>query len=293
MSLLGKKVFISYRSYGGKGYEDAQTLAHWLVNNGYCEQVVVFPPNSLSASGEQFLPYEYVELMEFILDELARCQAFVYIDTPGYSDSYFTQAEILQWRRFKDEPVVYPAQVNGNHVQLGAGTTLETLSHNLKQAWASISVGTARSYRSHLNPGLATGKYAKSCFLVGCGKCGEHFLVTRKAVYAQIKGKFRVACPHCGNDQFPFKEEEQRGLYYRKPITLQQTFATKMRVLEMDEILHLLLQNTLPPKFKLVQMGNERLDSDLATLGKLYLGIGAVLGGLIGLAALLGGKDDD
>lgn len=286
---LGQQVFVSYR---GDYYSFAEALSQWLVQNNYCANVILFPPNSLSARGEILLPYEYIELMEFILDRLARSDAFVFLNTDDYQDSYFTQAELLQWRRFRDDPIVYPVG-GSNTFQLGEGLRLETLTKNEKKLWAGISVGVARSYRSKFNPGFAAAKYAKNCFMIPCRKCGQHFVASQKAVYSTLKGQFQIFCPHCSNGQFHFKEGTERGTFYRKPIILEQPYKNRLRILESQEILSLLVNNELPDSIGLVTLDSEKLSSDLAKVGKAYLGLGALALGAIGLAALFGNSDED
>lgn len=292
MAKLGNRVFFSYRGYY---YSQAKAAAQRLLDNRYCDEVVLYPPNSLSSAGELLLPYEYVELMEFILDRMSRSDAFVFLDSidnegnHDYTNSYFTQAELLQWQRFKDNPVVYP--VDGGAQGLpGRGVQLDPLTKNQKKLWAKLSVGIARSYQHHMNPPFATGKYAKNCFMIPCQRltCGEHFLASQKAVYSTLKGQFQIVCPHCGNGQFYFREEAQKGNFYRKPVILEQPNKGDIRILQSEEIISLILDNKLPDSFKTpITLPGEKLSSDLAKIGKVYAGLGVLAAGAIGLAALL------
>lgn len=288
MQKMGKNVFVSYR---GRYYEAATALGQWLVDNGYCESLAIFPPNSLCARNELLLPYEYVELMEFILDRLARSDAFVVLNTPDYQDSYFTQAEILQWRRFKDSPIVYLAGHDGKDIQLQAAP-LASLEKDQKRMWANLSVSIARSYRGKMNPGFVGGKYNRSCFIFPCGNCGEHFLATKKAIYKALSGNFKIACPHCGNDRFKISEAGARGNYYRKPILLEQDYKTSLRILEPGEILSLLVENDLPSTFKLIALDDEALRSDMAKVGLFYLGLGVLAAGALVIASLFDGENN-
>jgi hypothetical protein len=287
---LGDQVFISYR---GNYYSYAEALKQSLERDRLCKTAILFPPNSLCETSEILLPYEYIELMEFISDHLSQSDAFMFLNTPDYQDSYFTQAELLQWRRFKDDPAVYAVGGNGNQFQLGDAVHLEPLTGNEKKLWAGISVGIARSYKSHLNPGFACGKFAKSCFMIPCGGCGEHFLATQKAIYDALKGQFKITCPLCGNGEFYFREMHKRGNYYRKPIVLEQEFQTRLRVLETQEILDLLISNELPPSISLVSMPGESLSSDIVKLGKFYLALGGLALGALALTTLFSDEDDE
>jgi hypothetical protein len=221
MQRIGKQVFVSYR---GNYSAHAEAIGQWLADNHYCTNAILFPPNSLCERNELLLPYEYVELMEFILDRLARCDAFVFLNTSDYQDSYFTQAEILQWRRFKDDPVVYPVgEDEHNQFVLGEAIHLDTLTKNEKRLWSGLSVSIARSYRDKFNPGFSGGKYNTSCFLLPCGNCGEHFLVSKKGIYEALKGTFKIACPQCRSAHFRIHEHPKKGNFYRKPIILEHS----------------------------------------------------------------------
>lgn len=290
MGFIGKQVFISYR---GSYYKQAMLLKDALVQHGYCNQAILFPPNSLCAENEILLPYEYVELMEFILDYLAHTDTFIYLETSDYWNSYFTQAEALQWRRFRDVPVVHSAQVDWRgQIFLGEQMRWETLNKSQKKLWASISVSINRSMgRGHLMPPTAWGRFAKHCFLLPCGVCGEHFLVSQKAIYRALKNLFEVECPHCGNNHFRFSELPKRGNYYRKPIIVQQHYYANLRVLGSFEILKLLIENNEMSAFPLVTLPGEHLDSDIAKIGKFYLALG-VAAAAIGILSNIPQRDN-
>ncbi|MBE0690480.1 MAG: hypothetical protein IH587_10215, partial [Anaerolineae bacterium] len=165
-----------------------------------------------------------------------------------------------------------------------------------KQLWAGISVGVERRYKGHMNHGLAGGKFAKNCFLISCRVCGEHFLVTQKYAHQCVRGEAALSCPHCEAAGFEFTEMQKRGPYYRKPIQVTQTHPTgeshPIRILESDEILDLLLQNTLPDRIKIVPHDAEsHITSDLGKIGKFMLGGAALLGAAL-IAGILGGDSD-
>lgn len=291
MQKIGEQVFISYR---GKYYPQAEAVGQWLRQNQYCTNAVLFSPNSLCERNEILMPYEYVELMEFILDRLAGCDAFVFLNTGDYQESYFTQAEILQWRRFNNNPVVYPiGSTEEGAFLLGESLHLEPLTKNQKKLWAGLSVSIARSYRGKFNPGFYGGKYNRSCYLIPCGNCGEHFLASKKAINGILEGSFKIACPHCGNVRFLFSQEHNRGHYYRKPIILKQEFKTSLRILEPNEILSLLVDNDLPASIRLVTVNGESFSSDISKLGWIYAGLGAAALGAFAVASLFYDEESD
>ena len=291
MQRIGKQVFISYR---GKYYSQAEAVGQWLIQSQYCIDAILFPPNSLCERNEILLPYEYVELMEFILDRLAKCDAFVFLNTGDYQDSYFTQAEILQWRRFNNNPVVYPiGSTEKGAFLLGETLHLETLTKNQKKLWAGLSVSIARSYRGKFNPGFYGGKYNRSCYLIPCGNCGEHFLASKKAINSTLEGNLKIACPHCGNGQFRFSQGHNMGRYYRKAIILEQEFKTSLRILEPNEILSLLVDSDLPASIRLVTVNGESFSSDIGKLGWIYARLGVAALGALAVAALFYDEKSD
>lgn len=281
-----RQAFISYR---GRDYALAERAAAALVDRGWCGDFCLLPPNSLAEEGELFLPLEFVELMGFIRDRLSGCDAFVFVNTPHYADSYFTQAELLQWRCYRDPPTVYAATIGANGRVNVQPHKLEPASRNTKTLWAKIAVGIDRSQQGHMSVPLACGPYAKNCFLVPCHKCGEHFLLGKEAVAAAVRGAFRVSCPHgCGNASFSLRETSGPARYYRRPIVLSQAGRARMRVLGEGEILTLLVGSELPPGFPPpVSASGEVFRSDLAKLGMVYGGLAAVAVALIGGAAIL------
>ena len=71
---MATKAFISYR---GRDHQLADSLAQRLVDSGFASRAVLVPPNRLCEANELLLPFEYHELMEFIVDEMRGCTRFV------------------------------------------------------------------------------------------------------------------------------------------------------------------------------------------------------------------------
>jgi hypothetical protein len=101
---------IAFISYRGDDYELAGESAEYLKRTGYFEDYRIFPPNSLCEQGEILLPYEFYELPGWVRDVLAICTHFYYLDTGSYFNSYFTQAELLQWQVYREDPIFYKIQ---------------------------------------------------------------------------------------------------------------------------------------------------------------------------------------
>jgi hypothetical protein len=290
MYKLGKEVFISYRS---DYYKDALALKQHLEKSSYCREAILYPPNSLTASDEILLPYDYFKLMEVILDRLAPSQAFLYLNTPDYWDSYFTQAEVLQWRRFRRDPEAIPITViSGNDFQICEKQNWESIPSSDKDLWSKVSVNINPKMKSTFP--VNWGKYSKSCFLLPCRQCGEHFLASSGLIYAALKEKAHVACPHphCSNNQFRFRQENAKGKFDRNPIILNQTRKVKLRVLDSFELLQLLFDKRLPSKIPLVSLEGENIRSEFFKNALKSMGIAAALVGLAYIPSLFSKKDD-
>ncbi|MEL7246849.1 MAG: hypothetical protein AAFO03_00465 [Bacteroidota bacterium] len=288
---LGKKVFISHR---GDDYGTAVQLKSTLLHSNYCKRVVLFENESLCANWEQLLVIEYFQLMEGIIDRLTECTSFLFIESPNYVNGYFTQAEILQWRRFKKQPLVIPVfrDVN-NNFQLRQPILLQPFSKRDKKLWAKISVNIHPVMKGRRQ--VFWGKYARNCFIIGCCICGEYFLLTRKFMDILIGTGLQVKCPHCLNAGFDLYEDRTKRKYFKRhPIILRPKVQPRqLRHLTESEILHLLTGNNLPSRIRILKAPNEKLTKDSSRAMKGYLvSIGilaAILAGL-GLADWL--QDD-
>lgn len=274
---MAKKIaFISYR---GVHHKLAQSAADYLIAQGFCDGYLLIPPAKLSQPGELLLPYEYIELMEYILDGMFRkCSHFFYLNTTDYWESYFTQAEVIQWRRHNDRPIAYAigTDTNGRFV-LSDAIALQPMDSSERKMWASLSVGIAPSYQHHRNPGFQGGKFNRNCFLLPCRSCGEHFLASQKVVYAVLKRQTAIICPHCESTDFRLHEEPQTGNFKRKPVILTQQNNHPLRVIQSVEMLQMLIENKEPGNIPVIVLPDERLDSDPA---KVVKGMLKVIGGI-------------
>lgn len=267
---LGKTVFISYR---GRHDSLAQQLAEFLRTGGACDRIVLVPPFSLTADSEVLLPYEFFELMEPIIDEIAKADAFVVLPY-DYFGSYFTQAELLQWRRFAKSPKVWGAEPSENGGFQLTSFDLDPMPYETKALWASIS--TRVNKRMNGRTVAIWGRYARNCYLFPCRHCGEHILATKKVVEPLASSNGAFACPHCGN-AVRLGELPLRGNYYRKPIVLRDEERTPMRPLGDDELQHLLVSDDPPPpSIHLVTVSGENVPSESWTLLKVLGGVLAV-----------------
>lgn len=97
-------VFISHRSYDR---EVALKLHDFLLQNQISSRVILWEKESLCYNNEQLTVHDYFEAIERIKKSMQQCTAFFYIDSPVFSNGYFTSAELLQWKRLHDKPYVY------------------------------------------------------------------------------------------------------------------------------------------------------------------------------------------
>ena len=258
---LGEQVFISYRS---QYYSTVEVMGQWLVDQGYCLRATCIPPDSLCERGEIISAYEYVELMGNTLDILARADGFVFLDTPDYLSSYFTQAEILQWRRFRDRPVFHPCVISRGRAGqptflLRSPIALETLDKNAKKLWAGLSTSIAHRYRGKFQTPFVGGKFCKNYFVLPCLRCGEHFVAHKDTIQERVGTKYSIVCPHCGENRFHLWQKNKKGLFkkpfYRNALILESLVPERerrsLRVLDAFEILALMIENELPPSIKL------------------------------------------
>jgi hypothetical protein len=283
---------IAFLSYRGGDFEIARKAAQFLLEKKFCANGHIFPPNLLCERGELLLPYEYYELMGYIRDALANCDDFYFLDTPTYAESYFTQAEVLQWQAYRDNPVFYRIRSKGNSFAVEGPISVGNMNNSQKQLIANLAVNIDKSQQSHFNPGFMGGKYNRNCFLVPCGQCGEHFLATQKYIYSVLNNVNRLTCPHCNNSNFSLQELNKNGKFYRKPIILKQSIVTNFRVLDISEIHELLVLNTLPKNIGLVKLKDETLSSDIAKVAKFWGGAALIVTGIILFSKLISNDKD-
>ncbi len=290
MYKYGKQVFISHR---GGDYNIAKEFREILIEQKLCKYAILFPNESLCYNWEQLLVIEYFELMESITDYIASCDTFFYIENPNYENGYFTQAEILQWRRFAKNPIIHPVQfISEGHFQIKSPIELQPISKEDKRLWAKLSV--------NINPKLQGrgpifwGKYAY-CFLIGCCNCGEYILITKKLMDTIIDENNQIECPHCHKNTFSLKVDvNKKKKFYRHPIIMspKNDQIVELRLLYESEIIALLIGKELPENFKLLKLQKEQLKTSAQEVGKFYGIAGAILAGIGIIAKILSDKDD-
>jgi hypothetical protein len=285
MYQFGQQIFLSYR---GQSSIEAERLRDWLLCNQDCQSAILFPRNVLTSEREMLLAFEYFELIEVILDELAASQTFVLLDEPGYWSSYFTQIELTQWRRLSknNPPQVYQVrgvERDGRPTQ-GQWVQLEPMTSEQKCLFAGISAGTSRRMQrlSHL-PFTAWSTYARNCFLVCCAGCGEYLLLSQNVVYRALHNGESISCPHqkphYGSKQIGIREEASQGNFYRKPLIQEQSGTKEPHLLSDWEIIHLLMNNDSLPTIPVITLAGETMHSDLQKPGMLALGAGVLATG--------------
>lgn len=289
MYKYGEQVFISHR---GSDYKKAVELKDFLLKNKLCKYAILFPNESLCYNWEQLLVLEYFELMEPIIDYICKSDSFLFINSPSYKNGYFTQAEILQWRRFKDFPIIYPVTILQNgEFNIELPISLKPMSKEDKKIWAKISVNVNPKMQGKMP--VFWSKYARNCFLIGCCSCGEYFLITQKAMKIIIEDNQKTECPHCHTMSFTLSEDiTKKEKFYRHPIILKPNVnqLVDLRTLTDSEIINLLIGDELPNKIGLIQAKDEKLKSDSKKVEKSF-GIAGAIAGAAWLVLKLLSKD--
>lgn len=273
-----QSIFLSYR---GGNIAEARIIKDWLLNQAGAAKVHFFEPNELCAPNEILMPYEYIELLDNILTPMFRSSMFMYLNHEGYWDSFFTQMEVLQWRRRHDAPIAYPIAFDGSQILTYAPETWQVMDKNEKKLWASLSVGIGQFYKHHRNPGFSGGKFNRSTYLIPCPFCGSYFLISTKLADQVKNGTMLMSCPFCKRN-VSLAELPYLGKYHRRPIVLTGKPITP-RLLQAAELLDILFNNKTPASIPLVAIGNEVFlpDWQKATLGTLVgLGLVALVIGL-------------
>lgn len=288
----GEQVFISHR---GNDYKKAEELRDFLIKKKLCKYAILFPNESLCYNWEQLLVLEYFELMESIIDYISQSDSFLFIDTPSYKNGYFTQAEILQWRRFKTNPKVYPVSILQNgQFDIDSPISLPPMSREDKKIWAKISVNVNPKMQGKIP--VFWSKYARNCFLIGCCNCGEYFLITQKAMKIIIENKLKVECLHCHTASFTlFEDITKKKKFYRYPVILKPNInpPSDLRTLSDSEIIDLLIGDKLPNKINLIQAKDEKLKTDSQKVGKAFGIAGAIIGGILLVSNLFLNESSD
>jgi hypothetical protein len=247
MYKIGKRIFMSYRT---ADYKYLPSLGSFLESNQYCKEAVAFEPNLLCEPDEILPPRGLIELVVEIDDSICKADGFVFIASDDYFDSYFTQAEVMQWQRWKKNPVVYGAIRNesGDDAWDLNEVRLETLSEAMKNVLSGFAVNMHRGMRNPLIP-LMGGKYANDYFVVPCDGCGEHSVINRSSVHWSIERSKPIPCPHCQQNQFTFaKGQKKRARYQfaREPVVQYRFKGAHLRPMEPTELHHLFYRNDLP-----------------------------------------------
>lgn len=283
MGQLGKKAFISYR---GSSYAAASALREQILSQRLWDSVVLVEPQALSSADEILLPFEYFELMEFIYDQLYNCDGFVILDTGNFWESYWTNEEVRQYRRFSDTRACYVARLDGaGRPQLVERGVFEPLSDNAKRLLARISVGTNRRIQASSRGATFWGRYARSCFVIPCGepqsagRAVRLFLASQKLVEAATRGEQTIRCPYCGRP-VQVAQGPQRGTFYRRPVLLK-SHNRNLPHPDADLLMALLVQDERPAGVELVHLPGETFDTDAMKVLKGY----GWLAGAAGLAA--------
>lgn len=288
-------IFISHRSFD---FCKAERFRDFLLSNNICENVVLLKNETLCKNYEQLTIHEYYESIEKLRKEIEKCDGFFYIDCPNYTNGYYTSAELLQWRRINDHPIVYSIRESNGVFLHSEPIELQSLSaeHKMRLARVACMMEFDPEYGAALE---SWGKFASNCFLVGCSACGEYYLVSVNKMEHYIKSQELAKCPCCFRDHATFFQYKNGPKFFsnRFPIVMKSHIKkiADLKRLDVDDVIDLLDAKKLPERFKLVALPNEKLQSDLRKNLKSFVKTVATTAGIVGglFAALSFLEDSD
>lgn len=281
-------IFISHRSYDR---EVALKLHDFLLQNHISSRVILWEKESLCYNNEQLTVHDYFEAIERIKKSMQQCTAFFYIDSPVFSNGYFTSAELLQWKRLHDKPYVYRISYeNGDFsyqkIELQPLTTYEKRQMSFTSYWSNPDRLIDTEGGVFMD---AWGKYAKDCFLVSCCACGQYYLITRKKMMKYVEGREKVLCPHCNRHHAVFLQKKDGVKFFanRTPILIHPLVepVADHAPLGTEDVLDLMNARKLPERFPLDKEDGEKLKSDFRKQAEFT---GKFTAGLVGGLAVLG-----
>lgn len=257
--------FISHRSVD---YPKAVALKHYLECNKLCSKVILWENETLCRNFEQLTVHDYFEALSKLKSSMNRCNSLFYIDSPNYLNGYFTSAELTIWRWIKENPIVYRSVQKG-HDFIFYGIQLDKMDKSTKNRLSYSSYLMKPDPAHDMEFGFSKdtwGKYAKECFLVGCSKCGEYYLIGYEKMRQYINNQERVICPNCKKFHCTFSYHPSKKSYfnYRHPIIMHPIsyIQCDLTPLSVDDILVLLGTKKLPTRFKLDISPKDKLMSD-------------------------------
>jgi hypothetical protein len=257
----------------------------------------LLPPASLCEDGEILTPADFYALVEDLRQVMAECNALVILNSPNYEGSYFTQAELLQWRLLQDAPEAWVAEIaTDGGVEVTHRVPLEPTTSEQKKSWEDTFTQVRRRKQNPKSNQFQWGQIAKTCFVVGCRNCGDLFLATRKAIEKAVEGSFRLACPHCDAANFKVTRLAKQGRFHRDPTVVEQAGDARMRVIEWWEMLHLLMGDSGLASVPMVRAGffDTSVKGDRDKIQD-WIAIGgvAISAGLLLTQFLQGGEEED
>jgi hypothetical protein len=246
---LGTKMFLSYR---GADYPHVAHVRRWLTSTGLCKDVKFVEPQRLALDHELMLPFELLELMMVIWNQMEECDAFAFLSSPDYMSSVWTELEVTGWRFFSGTPIGHAigAGAQGYEYATGGWPAMPTPE---KRMWIRLrmNLDPVRSKSSRMIPHRG-GTYATRYYLLPCRVCGEYSLLARSAVESLAKRSGTLACgqPACGSKHRLDLAGTSRSMRYRVPIVavpLTDRRANFVRALEVEEITQLYTDSKRAP----------------------------------------------
>lgn len=246
-------------------YRKACYLVRSLQRGGFIDTAVLYPPEKILPSNALLMPYDYLELMGNLFDQLQKCNAFVRFDMDN-SDNYWTLLEKTVWRAVSGNPTEYRMNSNADGYSSSGPFTLERMGEDERSLWWRIRKQMQFDHK-HI---VFWGDYARTCFLLNCPSCGEYFSVSRNAVNLFVNSGFQMPCPYCQKSSFTFVLQEDNIRTWPWLCNIESSSEKEQTPITPDAMLDLLLDDskTCPKHIALICGRNENISSEAARVAK-------------------------
>lgn len=176
-------LFVSYRR---DHYETARKLKSLLETK--CDRAVMLEPAELALPNEVLTAAGYFELVSRLEPIILGCEAFVALNTPDYSHSWWTRIEVDIWATQYKEIALFDVDAD----QSITYRKMQTVYSVFFERWFfKYRLGVIRS------PDARTriGRLADACLMVPCLHCNQLLLITKR--WAQEYRNSGTSCPTC------------------------------------------------------------------------------------------------
>jgi hypothetical protein len=195
---LGTNIFISYRRSASSRLP---AVRNWLVSDGLFKYSTIIKPDHarLALDHELLLPFEFLELMVAIWDEMQACDTFGILNSPDYLQSVWTNLELTGWRAIKPGGRAYSLELDPGGRYSYTPVSLEPMTKNERELWGIIR-NRVRPFALLSSPKWSFpyrgSRLARKYYLLTCLVCGQHSLLPKGQVESRARTNGVMACAH-------------------------------------------------------------------------------------------------